>query len=83
MKKYHKLVGLTQQKLSHSSGGQSPEIKEWVGSVSSEGCEGESVLALLPWLEDGGLLPASLHYFPSTCTCAYISFFVRTSVIPD
>lgn len=76
MKKYHKLVGLTQQKLSHSSGGQSPEIKLLVGLVSSEGCEGESVQALLPWLEDGCLLPASLHCFPSMCTCAYISSFL-------
>lgn len=43
----------------------------WAGLVSSEGCEGESVLRVCPWL-DSYLLPLSSCGPPSAHICVLI-----------
>jgi len=45
VRKHHKLSGLNNRNLSHSSGDQKSEIKRSIGLVPSEVSEGESVHA--------------------------------------
>ena len=65
--------------VSHASGGRQSEIKVSTKLVPSEGCEGESIPGLSPWLVHGCLLPLSLPIaFPLllVCLCVQMSPFL-------
>ena len=71
---YRRLSGLNNSTvLSHGSGGSKSKAKVLAGLVPSEGCEGESVPGLSPWLVHG-CLHAYMAPFSCTCLCSDVPF---------
>ena len=76
---------MTEERFSHSSGGQKSEIKAWTGLVPSEAVV-ENLPVMLSWLLMASGVPylwmvffLCLHCFPSmwVCLCVHISPFYK------